>query len=376
VASVLLIGTVETKSTELAALTAAFEAQGLTVDPIDISLGAGGAVLSADEKLARMAARARAAATEASARAEGCIAAIALGGGTGSEVAVSVFQALPPDLPKVLVTTLAFDPRIAVADCGIVLIPTLCDIEGVNAALRGVFRTTAAMVAGLAQLRPVEPSGGRPVAVPTLGATGAAGQAVVRALAARGAEATVFHANGCGGAAFTRFVAGGQAEGIIDLNVHELGRMRIAGLCAPMPDRFTAGGHLPRIVLPGALNFLGLGAPETLSADHRARPQYRHTGYFTHVMLTEDEMADQAMALARFLNSATGPTHVLVPMGGFSHEDRPGGTIENPRLREIAAEVLESAARGYSVSRLPDHINASETALAAVEALYDRMNHD
>jgi hypothetical protein len=27
-----------------------------------------------------------------------------------------------------------------------------------------------------------------------------------------------------------------------------------------MPTRFTAGGDLPRVVLPGGLNFLGLGA--------------------------------------------------------------------------------------------------------------------
>ncbi|WP_333712731.1 Tm-1-like ATP-binding domain-containing protein [Yoonia sp.] len=370
---VLLIGTIETKRAELAALAAALTGHGLRVCPIDISLGAGGAVLQSEVKLSRMQEKGQQAATEAAAQADGCLAAVALGGGTGGELAVSVLQALPPDVPKVLVTTLAFDPRLAVADCGIVLVPTTCDIEGVNTMLLGVFEATAAMVAGLAQARPVMPSGRRAIAVSTLGATGAAGSAVISALSDRGAEATVFHANGCGGAAFARFLREGRADGIIDLNVHELGRMRIAGLCAPMPDRFTAGGHLPRIVLPGALNFLGLGAPETLGADHRARPHYRHTGNFTHVALTEDEMADQAAALSDALNTASGPTHVLIPMGGFSHEDRPGGAIENPRLRALAAEVLETSARAYGVTRLPYHINAPETADAAVEALFHRM---
>jgi len=375
-ARVLLIGTFETKGAELAALEGVLRAHGLEPDPVDISLGAGGAVLSGEAKLARMQARAQEAGTEAAARAEGCVAAVAIGGGTGGEVALGVLSALPEDLPKLLVTTLAFDPRGPLADCGIMLIPTLCDIEGVNPTLVRVFEMAAAMVAGLVGARPVPPATAPSVAVSTLGATGPAGAAVVRALSDRGAVATVFHANGYGGAAFVRFIREGRAAGVIDLNLHELGRMRLAGVCVPMADRFTVAGVRPRIVLPGALNFLGLGSIDTLAPDHRARPHYRHTGLFTHVRLTEAEMEAQAAALADALNAATAPTHVQIPMGGFSHEDRPGGAIEAPHLREIAAEVLGAEARVYSVERLPHHINAPETATAAVAALFDRMPHD
>jgi uncharacterized protein (UPF0261 family) len=375
-ARVLLIGTVETKRAELAALAEALEGHGLAVDLVDISLGAAGAVLPGPEKLARMAVRGAEAGAEAAARAPGCLAAIGIGGGTGAEIALDVLRALPADLPKLLVTTLAFDPRGALADCAVVLVPTLCDIEGMNPMLARTFATTAAMVAGLARARHVAASGRASVAVSTLGATGPAGTGVVRALAVRGLEATVFHANGYGGAAFARFVREGRAAAAIDLNLHELGRMRLAGACVPMPDRLTAAGALPRVVLPGALNFLGLGAVDTLSDEHRARPHYRHSGHFTHVKLTDAEMEGQAAALALALNAGTGPTHVLIPMGGFSHEDRPGGAIEDPRLREIAAEELEAAARGYTVERLPHHINAAQTAAAAVDALHDRMTDD
>lgn len=373
---VLLIGTAETKRVELAALEAALAAHGLAIDPVDTSLGAAGAVLGGAQKLARMAVRSEDAAQEAAARAEGSLAAIAIGGGTGAELALTVLRALPGDLPKILITTLAFDPRAALADCGVILVPTLCDLEGANTSLAGVFETTAAMVAGLARARPVDLGISPAIAVSTLGVTGTASAAVARLLADRGAEATVFHSNGYGGAAFARFVREGRAAGVIDLNVHELGRMRLAGDCVPMPDRFTGAGHLPRVVLPGGLNFLGLGAIDTLSPDHLSRPNYRHTGYFTHVALTQAEMSDQAVALAEALNKATGLTHVLIPMGGFSHEDRPGGTIEDPQLREIAANMLEAAARAYTVERLPHHINAPETATAAVVALFDRMPHD
>ena len=146
-ARVRLIGTVETKRAELAALAEALAVHGLAVDLQDISLGAKGAVLPGSEKLARMAARGAEAGAEAAARAEGCLAAIGMGGGTGAEIALHVLRALPADLPKLLVTTLAFDPRDALADCAVTLVPTLCDIEGMNPMLARAFATTAAVLA-------------------------------------------------------------------------------------------------------------------------------------------------------------------------------------------------------------------------------------
>ena len=162
---------------------------------------------------------------------------------------------------------------------------------------------------------------------------------------------------------------------MIDLNLHELGRMRLAGVCVPMADRFTGAGHLPRVVLPGALNFLGLGAIETLGPAYLDRPHYRHSGHFTHVKLTKPEMREQATALASALNQSTGPTHVIIPMGGFSHEDRPGGAIDDPELRDITAEILTAQARAYSVDLIAHHINDAPTADLAVTALFQRMPH-
>jgi uncharacterized protein (UPF0261 family) len=375
VAKVLLIGTAQTKGDELAALSGALQARGLGVLSVDVSLGAEGGHLDGAGKLALMQTRAAEGAKQAQAVATECLAAVAIGGGTGSEIALHVLRALPFALPKLLVTTLAMDPRAALADCAITIIPTLCDLEGMNPSLARVFDMTAAMVAGLTQMQTPTMPHCPSVALTTLGATGAAGLAIGRALGARGAIPTVFHANGYGGAAFARFVREGHAQGVIDLNVHELGRMRLAGVCAPMPDRFICAGALPRVVLPGALNFLGLGAIDTLSPEHFARPHYRHSGLFTHVQLTEAEMAAQAQALRAALDQATGPTLLLIPMGGFSHEDRPGGAIEAPKLRAIAAEILTDAARRYDAESLPHHINAPETAHAAVAALYDRMPH-
>lgn len=213
------------------------------------------------------------------------------------------------------------------------------------------------------------------MAITTLGATGIAGAEIARMLDNAGHEATVFHANGYGGAVFTWFIEDGHAQGVIDLNVHELGRLRLAGAHVPMPTRFSAAHGLPRVVLPGSMNFLGLGAIDTVSDTHKARPHYRHTAQFTHVKLTQDEMADQAVALSDELNAARAPCHVILPMGGFSHEDRPGGAIEDTGLRAIVADVLEHRAQGYTTQRIDHHINTPDCARVAVAALLERMLH-
>lgn len=372
-ARVLLIGTFETKQVELGYLSDALTRNGLDVEEVDVSLGSGGVVWTGAEKLARMAERAEAAAAKIASHCDECYVALGVGGGTGGEIVLAALKGLPAAYPKLLITTLAFDPRAALADTAITLIPTLCDIEGLNPTLRQVFENTAAAVAGIYRAQIAPRSSAPAIAVTTLGATNRAGSETTRLLAAAGYEATVFHANGYGGAAFARFVTERHVQGVIDLNVHELGRIRLAGAHVPMPTRFSCANALPRVVLPGALNFIGLGAVDTVSDPHLARPHYRHSSQFTHVKLTVAEMADQAIALAEALNATTAPCHVIIPMGGFSHEDRPGGAIEDPTLREVAAETLEAAARAFTVSRVPHHINTTQTANAAVQALQAAM---
>ena len=153
------------------------------------------------------------------------------------------------------------------------------------------------------------------------------------------------------------------------MTCHELTRWLFAGAHVPMPTRFSAAGHLPQVVLPGALNFLGLGEIGLVAEPYLQRPHYRHSGFFTHVKLTEAEMKTAAETLAGHLNKAEAAAHVIVPMGGFSHQDCPGGAIEDSRLREICRDMLSANAKHYSVETVPHHINAPQTAGRAIEWL-------
>ncbi|HCQ65952.1 MAG TPA: hypothetical protein DIU07_12730 [Rhodobacteraceae bacterium] len=370
-APVCLLGTFETKAEELGALTEMLKGHGLDVVPVDLSLTSGGAVLPGEEKLLQMAAHVKAASATMAAAAPAAV--VAIGGGTGTEMACRAMRDLPMSLPKFVVTTLPFDPRAAVADNAVTLIPTLCDIQGMNATLRQVFARTAAMVAGTIRAPTPAASDTKSVAVSLLGVTQQAGEEVLRLLRAAGQETAAFHANGFGGAAFARFAAEGALCGAIDLTVNEIVRMHVVGAHVDMPTRFTCAAALPRIVLPGTLNFLDGGIQDQMPAEYHARPHYRQSSYFTHVKLTEAELTKATRRLSRDLNTSTAHCEVLVPMGGFSSEDRPGGAIEDEGLRELAAEIFEAEARAYTVTRLPYHISAPETAREAVSRLLPHL---
>ena len=370
-ASIVLLGTFETKAEELLELESALIAEGLEVTRMDLSLESGGSSMPADAKLARMRDRAENAAKAVSKDMPAAV--IGVGGGTGSEMVLQAMQPLPLDLPKFLVTTLPFDPRGNVADCPVTLIPSPCDIQGVNSTLRQLFARTAAMVASVVDERIRRIGRHKGIAVSLLGVTQAAGARAIRLLRAAGHETSTFHASGFGGAALVRFAREGMFEGMIDLTVNEIVRMHVAGSHTPMPERFTCGGDLPRIVVPGALNFLDAGSPGTLRRSWRARAHYCHSSHFTHVKLNEREIVRAARALATDLNCSRAHCEILLPMGGFSSEDRPGGAIEDPGLRECAAEVFEKEATAFEVTRMPDHINSPEVATRAVARLLARL---
>jgi uncharacterized protein (UPF0261 family) len=339
-ANVLVLATLATKSDEANYLIDRLSALGVAARIVDISLHTEGRNLDGDAKVATMEAAAEQATVDVVEAVAGDAKVIV---GIGGEIALRVLRALPITFPKLLVTTLPFDPRVTLADNSIFLVPTLADIAGLNTILRQVLDNTALMVSGLCcdDLGADHRNALHSVGVTALGATDGAVAPLVRALAGRGRESTVFHSNGYGGAAFARFATQGAFDAIVDLTPHELTRIHVDGAHVDMPDRFSAGGALPRVVLPGALNFVGLGEKSLLSDRYLKRPHYAHSRFFTHVKMSAEEMDRVTTLLAESLNALTGPCAVIVPMGGFSHHDRPGGAIEDPALRAVCRDSFQ-----------------------------------
>ena len=369
--SVLLLATYDTKQEEADYLILALTALGVPTEACDISLNAGGVQWGPDEKIAGMQKATERAISEISnAPQTGRRMVVAIGGGTGGQIALQVLKSLPLAMPKVLVTTLPFDPRYIMADSAIVLVPTVADLCGLNATTRAALDQAAAITGGLYHASlPTGPVSQTPsIGVTSLGVTGPGTDVLCARLRRTGDEVTVFHANGFGGAAFTRWAKNGAFKSVVDYTPHELTRCYIAGVNADMPGRFTSMGHLPRVVLPGGVNFIGMGEPDLMPETYRARPHYAHSPLFTHVQCSEDEMVKCANILGAALTQATAPVRVLIPMGGFSSEDRVGGAIESETLRHAFADTLEAH---VPLTRIAGHINDAATADAAADALFE-----
>lgn len=377
-ARTLVLATLSTKAEETDYLLQKLSDHGVASVPIDTSLNTAGKVVVGTEKLAAMNAAilqvSEVVSRELKARElkDGAQAVIGLGGGTGGEIALRVMRQLPATFPKILITTLPFDPRIALADSSIILVPTLVDICGLNPTLRAVFENAAALTAGLCNRPPqtapcmAETS----VGITALGATEGAVVPLIKRLKAQGLESTVFHANGYGGAAFTRFVDDGAFHALVDITPHEMTRIHIAGAHALMDNRFTCGGDLPRVVLPGALNFVGLGELKTLPQKYLNRDHYQHSSYFTHAKLDSDEMHIVATLLADSLNQHKGDVTLIVPMGGFSHQDRPGGAIEDVNLRHVFLDTIREKINDKIYLRvLSQHIFEPEVTETILDTL-------
>ena len=148
-ARVLVLSTLNTKAEETEYFLSHLAQHGVQGEVIDLALDTGGKILDGDGKLAAMEqAVARAEASVEAELSDRVHAVVGLGGGTGGELALRVLSSLPITFPKVLITTLPFDPRFAAADSSIVLVPTLADICGLNATLREVLENAAALTAG------------------------------------------------------------------------------------------------------------------------------------------------------------------------------------------------------------------------------------
>jgi uncharacterized protein (UPF0261 family) len=373
--AVALVVTLDTKAEEAGFLVRALEQRGLGVTVVDIGLGAEGVIWRGERKLARMAeVTSRASAELAAMVAAGVSAVVGMGGGTGGEMVLALMQNQPIDLPQVLVTTLPFDPRSALASAGIILVPTLADIAGLNHTLRQTLERTATIVAALAAQAasasvPTPQAG---VAITVLGATQGAADGIAAGLRSAGHEPTLFHANGYGGAAYARMASEGRFSALVDATPHELTRIMLGGAHVAMPERFNIAVEraMPVLLLPGALNFIGLGAVKDVPSELLKRPHYAHSTHFTHVKVSPEEMALLARALAAALAPSTAPVVVLVPMGGFSHQDAPGGVLEDEALRRVFLETMNALlGPGMVLKALDSHINHPATAAHALAEL-------
>lgn len=135
----------------------------------------------------------------------------------------------------------------------------------------------------------------------------------------RGYEVFAFHSNGTGGKAMEELAVEGLLDALFDLSTNELTDEIFGGIHAGDSKRLLAGGlkGLPRLVLPGGLDVITLGEPETVPEIYRSQPSVPHNPHITLVRVNMEQMTRLANVMAERLNQAHGPVAVAIPKGGF-----------------------------------------------------------
>jgi uncharacterized protein (UPF0261 family) len=159
-------------------------------------------------------------------------------------------------------------------------------------------------------------------------------------------------------------VSSGDFEGVLDLNLHEIGDRFAGGLHGAIrEDRLQAAGELgiPQVVAPGSINYQVLGPIDSLSPEIKQRKLIVHNSYLTLVRLDPDELREVGRIVAEKLNRAKGPTHVFIPLQGFSFPDRKQFAHWEPEGNQVFIDTLKANLDSkIPVTELNAHINDPE----------------
>jgi len=397
--TVALLGSLDTKGDEYGFVKACIEARGHRVLLIDVGVldppkiapdvtrdevaraaGAGAAGLAAGgDRGEAVAAMSRgAAALVPKLFAEGRFDAImALGGGGGTSVACGAMRALPLGVPKVMVSTVAGGDVSAYVDIkDIVMIPSIVDVAGINRISREVFARAAGAVCGMLEAE-VPPGEDRPlVAASMFGNTTKCVEVARGVLEAAGYEVLTFHATGTGGRTMESLVETGQIAGVLDVTTTEWADELAGGVLAAGPHRLEAAARcgVPAVVTPGCLDMVNFWAPETIPEKYKGRTFYPHNPNITLMRTTPEECRELGRIIAEKLNTSTGPAAVLIPLGGLSVIDAPGGPFWWPEADRALFDALEEHLRdGIPVEELDLNINDPEFARRCAETLLRMM---
>jgi uncharacterized protein (UPF0261 family) len=298
---------------------------------------------------------------------------LAVGGSGGSSIAARAVRDLPIGLPKLIVSTMAsgdVSPYVGAKD--VTLTYSVVDIAGVNRVSRLILGNAAAAAAGMAKAHaaPEPAAEERPlVGASMFGVTTPAVDAARERLDELGYEVLVFHATGAGGRALEGLVESGLLAGVLDLTTTELADDLVGGVLSAGPERLTAAGRhgVPQVVAPGALDMVNFGPRETVPERFAGRNLYVHNPTVTLMRTTPEEMAELGRRVAAKLAAATGPTVLFVPLGGVSALDAPGMPFHDPEADEACFAALEGA---VETERLDMNINDPEFGRAMADRLH------
>ena len=300
---------------------------------------------------------------------------LSVGGGQGSAMSTAAMQMLPIGFPKVMISTIAcgtarFGDYVGARD--IVMIPSISDICGINSITVPIFSSGVGAVVGMVEMAErTSWQAKKPVIALTMaGVTTECVMRVKEILDQEGYETIVCHCNVVGAVVLDEMAGEGKLDGVIDITPHDVGGLLFDGLMKCDEHRFDRiyKSGIPVMTLPGAVDFMLKGPIPELPEELKDRAMYEHTPFHTHIRANYEEMYQVGQYLAEKHNSCTGPNAIMVPLKGYSQQNKEGRLLYDERANQGFVDgVLEH--KKDSVSYLPKdfHMNDPEFAREIVK---------
>jgi uncharacterized protein (UPF0261 family) len=396
-ATVVLLGTLDTKGQEYAFLRDRVREHGVDVLLVDAGIlgeplatpdigrdevaGAGdadvAALAAANDRGAAIDAMGRGAAVVvARLHAEGRLDGIlGLGGSGNSTIIAQAMRALPVGVPKLLVSTVASgDTRPYMGAVDITMMYSVVDIAGINRISGQIMTNAAAMIAGAAKARVPDLGADRPLVGATMfGVTTACVTAARERLEELGYEVLVFHATGTGGQSMEALARAGFLAGVLDATTTELADELVGGVLSAGPDRLEAAGAagLPQVVSLGALDMVNFGPRESVPPRFDDRNLYVHNATVTLMRTTPAESLALGRQIGRKLSAAAGPTVLFVPLKGVSAIAVPGQVFHDA---DADAALLRGLDETLSATIERNEIDTDINDPAFARAMAERLD--
>jgi len=394
--AVVIIGTLDTKGGEIDFARSVVESQGVDVHVVDVGVmgdpefdpntsaaevaEAAGTTLeqlreSGDrgEAMEAMGDGATAVATQL--HEQGVLSGVlGLGGSGNTSIATTAMRALPVGVPKLMVSTMVSgDTGPYVGSRDIAMLYSVADIEGLNQLSRQVISNAALAMVGMVANEPDVDVEDKPtIGITMFGVTTPCVQTAREILEEKGYETIVFHATGTGGKAMESLVEEGIIDGVLDVTTTEWADELVGGNLAAGPERLEAAGEMgvPQVVSTGALDMVNFGPRDSVPEAFGDRHFHVHNPQVTLMRTTAEENAELGESIAGKLNGATGPTALLLPLGGVSMLDVEGEDFYDPEADAALFDALrDHLDDGVELVEMDDDINDDEFAKALANKL-------
>jgi uncharacterized protein (UPF0261 family)/ABC-type branched-subunit amino acid transport system ATPase component len=299
---------------------------------------------------------------------------ISAGGSGGTALATRAMRRLPVGVPKVMVSTVASgDVKPYVGPSDISMMYSVTDISGINRISEKVLANAAHSLAGMiafARNEKSEVTSKPALGLTMFGLTTPCVQAVTKQLEER-YDCLVFHATGTGGQAMEKLADSGLLAGVLDITTTEVSDEIVGGVLSAGPDRMNvfAETKIPYVGSLGAVDMVNFWAYETVPPQFRERILHRHNSNVTLMRTTAEEAAKIGRFIVDKLNRMQGPLRFLIPEGGVSGLDKPGGPFWDPAADQALFKEIKNnfkAMKDKKLVSLQNHINDQAFADALV----------